>query len=132
MEKKRILVADDDQSTREALLDLLTDEDYDVAVAANGQEAVAQLASFQPDLVLTDFNMPGLDGMDVLAHVKHVYPATPVIIFTADTAIDARRKAQALGVQDYLNKPLDLTDTLERIAHALTPEPGVTLARVAG
>jgi DNA-binding NtrC family response regulator len=64
--------------------------------------------------------MPGLDGMDVLAHVKNVYPTTPVIIFTADTTIDAQRKAQALGVQDYLNKPLDLTDTLERIAQALT------------
>lgn len=98
-------------------------------MAADGQEAVAQLASFQPDLVLTDFNMPGLDGLDVLAQVKNVYPTTPVIIFTADTTIDAQRKAQALGVQDYLNKPLDLTDALERIAHALTPEPGVMLSR---
>lgn len=121
MEKKRILVADDDQATRETLLELLTDEEYDVAVAADGQEAVAQLSSFQPDLVLTDFNMPGLDGMDVLAHVKNVYPTTPVIIFTADTTIDAKRRAHALGVQDYLNKPLDLTDTLKRIAQALTP-----------
>ena len=120
MKKKRILVADDDHATREALLDLLTEECYDVAVAADGQEAVTLLSSFQPDLVLTDFNMPGLDGIGVLAHVKNVYPTTPVIIFTADTAIDAQRKAQALGVQDYLNKPLNLTDTLERIAHALT------------
>lgn len=131
MEKKRILVADDDQTTRETLLDLLTDEGYDVAVAADGQAAVTLLSSFQPDLVLTDFNMPGLDGMGVLAHVKNVYPTTPVIIFTADTTIDAKRKAQALGVEDYLNKPLDLTDTLERIAHALALSPRVTTAHLA-
>lgn len=121
MDKKRILVADDDQATRETLLELLTDEGYEVAVAADGHKAVALLSSFLPDLVLTDFNMPGLDGMDVLAHVKKVSPATPVLIFTADTTIDAQRKADALGVQDYLNKPLDLTDLLTRIAHALTP-----------
>ena len=120
MEKKRILVADDDHATREAVFDFLSDEGYDVAVAADGQEAVTLLSSFQPDLVLTDFNMPGLDGMDVLAHVKNVYPTTPVIIFTADTTIDAQRRAHALGVQDYLNKPLSLDEMLERIAQALT------------
>ena len=117
--KKRILVADDDRVTREAVEDFLTDEGYEVAVAADGHEAVALLSSFLPDLVLTDLNMPGLDGADVLVQVKNVSPSTPVIIFTAETAIDAQRKAHALGVQDYLNKPLSLDEVLERIERAL-------------
>ena len=121
MEKKRILVADDDQTTREAVLDLLTDEGYEVAVAADGQEAVALLSSFLPDLVLTDLHMPRLNGTEVVAQVKAVSPTTPVIIFTAETTIDAERKAHALGVQDYLNKPLNVSDILERIARALAP-----------
>lgn len=119
MIKKRILVADDDQATREAVEDFLTDEGYEVAVAADGHEAVALLSSFMPDLVLTDLNMPGLNGTDVLAHVKNVCPTTPVIIFTAETTIDAQRKAHALGVQDYLNKPLILDEMLERLERAL-------------
>ncbi len=121
MDKKRILVADDDQATRDAVADLLEDEGYEVALAANGQAAIALAASFQPDIVLTDLNMPELDGAGVLAHIKNTSPTTPVIIFTADTTIDAERKAQSLGVHDYLNKPLDFTDMLIRIERALSP-----------
>lgn len=121
MEKKRILIADDDQTTRETVSDLLTDEGYEVAVAANGHEAVSLLSSFLPDLVLTDLHMPGLNGTDVLAQVKQVSAVIPVIIFTAETTIDAERKAHALGVHDYLNKPLQVADILERIARALLP-----------
>ena len=70
--------------------------------------------------MLTDLDMPELDGAGVLAHVKNIYPTVPVIIFTADTTIDAERKAQSLCVNDYLNKPLDFTDMLIRIERALT------------
>lgn len=117
---KRILVVDDDQVSREGVAEVLSDEGYEVAEAADGHEAIALLASFQPDLVLTDLQMPGLDGVGVLRRVKHVSPATPVIIFTAHVLIDAQREAQRLGVQDYLNKPLELDEMLRRVAKALT------------
>lgn len=121
MTKKRILVIDDEQISREGVAEVLADEGYEVAVAADGHEAVTLLASFQPDLVLTDLQMPGLDGVGVLRHVKQVSPTTPVIIFTAHVLIDAQREAQRLGVQDYLNKPLDFDEMLRRVAKALTP-----------
>jgi len=100
---------------------VLEDEGYEVALAGDGQEAIALLSTFRPDLVLTDLQMPGLDGIDVLNCVKNRYSTTPVIIFTADITIEARRTAERLGVHDYLNKPLDLTDLLRRVARALTP-----------
>jgi CheY-like chemotaxis protein len=119
--KKRILVIDDEQISREGVGEVLAEEGYEVALAADGHEAVALLASFLPDLILTDLQMPGLDGIGVLNHVKNVYPTVLVIIFTADVTIDAQRKAERLGVQDYINKPLDFTDLLRRVARALTP-----------
>jgi CheY-like chemotaxis protein len=122
MIKKRILVIDDEQISREGVGEVLEEEGYEVALVADGQEAVARLSSFLPDLVLTDLQMPRLDGIGVLNHVKNIYPTTPVIIFTADITIDAKRTAERLGVQDYINKPLDFTDLLMRVARALTPQ----------
>jgi CheY-like chemotaxis protein len=120
--KKRILVIDDDQLSRDGVAEVLTDEGYEAAVAADGQEAITLLPSFQPDLVLTDLQMPRLNGIDLLTHVKSVSPTIPVIIFTADIPVDAQRKAERLGVRDYINKPLDFVDLLVRVARALTPE----------
>jgi len=122
MMKKRILVVDDEQISRDGVAEVLTDEGYEVAVAADGQEAITLLPSFQPDLVLTDLQLPGLDGIGVLNHVRSVSPTTLVMIFTADTTIDAKRRAERLGVEDYINKPLDFADLLMRVMQALTPE----------
>lgn len=103
------------------MAEVLTEEGYEVAVAADGQEAIALLPAFRPDLVLTDLHMPGLDGLGVLNHVKNMSPTTPVILFTADTTIDAERMAKRLGAQDYINKPLNFDDMLARIAHVFNP-----------
>lgn len=121
MTKKRILVVDDEQISREGVAEVLTDDGYEVAVAADGHEALALFASFQPDLVLTDLQMPGLNGTGMLAHIKHISPTTPVLIFTAHVLIDAQREAQHLGAQDFLNKPLDFDELLKRVATAFTP-----------
>ena len=119
MTPKRILVVDDDHISREAVGELLEDEGFTVALAADGHEAIAVLASFAPDLVLTDLQMPRLDGVGLLNHLRTVSPSLPVLIFTADITIDAQYTARRLGVQDYLNKPLDFDDMLTRIARVL-------------
>ncbi len=90
-----------------------------VAVAADGHDGLAQFTAFQPHLVLTDLQMPRLNGLAVIAHVQSVAPATPIIIFTADIVIDAKRKAQDLGIAGYINKPFEITDTLDLIAKTL-------------
>ena len=116
---KRILVIDDDQITREAVAEVLLEEGYEVAVAVNGHDGLAQFTTFQPHLVLTDLQMPRVNGHEVIAHVQSVSPATHIIIFTADIVIDAKRKAQDLGVAGYINKPFELTDMLEQIVKLL-------------
>lgn len=119
MNTKRILVVDGERLNREGVAEVLRDEGYEVATAADGHQAIATFVTFQPDLVITDLQLPGLDAADVLTHLKNLSPTTPVIIFTADVVIDARRKAKRLGAQDYLNKPLNFTDMLLRIARIL-------------
>jgi DNA-binding response OmpR family regulator len=121
MTKKRILVIDDEPTSRGGVAEVLSDEGYEVAVAADGQEGIVLLPSFLPDLVLTDLRMPGLDGIGVLNHVKNLYPSMPVMIFTADTVIDAERTVKRLGAQDYINKPLNFEDLLARVARVFIP-----------
>ena len=116
---KRILVIDDDQITRESVAEVLQEEGYDVAIAADGHDGLAQFTAFQPHLVLTDLQMPRVNGFAVIAHVQSVAPATPIIIFTADIVIDAQRKAQDLGIAGYINKPFELSDMLEQVAKLL-------------
>jgi two-component system nitrogen regulation response regulator NtrX len=115
---QRILIADDDQVSRETIADFLQDEGYEVHFAANGHEAVAALAVFQPELVLTDLHMPGLSGLDVLQHVRTVFPQTLVFICTSETAIEVMQTAQQLGAHAYVNKPLNLDEMLLRIEQA--------------
>jgi len=117
---KRILVIDDDDPiTRDGVAEVLQEEGYAVAVAADGQEGIAQFTAFHPHLVLTDLQMPRVNGLGVIAHVRRVVPATPIILFTAEVALDAQRQAQALGLAGFLNKPCEFTDLLEQIAKAL-------------
>ena len=115
---RRILIADDDQISRETMADFLQDEGYQVHLAANGHEAVAALPVFQPELVLTDLHMPGLSGLEVLQHVRAVSPQTLVFICTSETAIEVMQTAQQLGAHDYVNKPLNLDEMLLRIERA--------------
>jgi len=116
---KRILVVEDDPITRDGVAEVLQEEGYKVAVAADGQEGIAQFSAFHPHLVITDLQMPRVTGLGVIAHVHKVAPATPIILFTAEVALDAKRRAQALGIAGFLNKPLEFTDLLDQIAKTL-------------
>jgi len=120
MKKKRILVVDDHALTRELIANMLREADYEVELATDGEEAITLLSSYRPDLILTDFAMPRLNGINVLLHVRHTSPATPVIIFTSDITPEVEQKARQLGVRDYIQKPFDIDDLLRRITRALT------------
>ena len=85
--RRRILVVDDDLSSREAVARILAEEGYDAAVAADGEEASGLLASFCPDLVVTDLEMPRLDGRGLLRRVRQLRPGTPVILVSAHDEI---------------------------------------------
>ena len=107
---KRILVVDDELNMRLVLKAMLEKENYEVATASDGLEALNILKNNDFAVVVTDLKMPKLDGMGLLGKVAKNYPSTPVIIITAhgtiDTAVDALKK----GAFDYITKPFEQDD----------------------
>jgi CheY-like chemotaxis protein len=82
--KAQILVVDDEPSIRESLGMLLTSVGYDVAIAENGVSAVSHLDRMVADLIVTDINMPGMSGMELISHVRARYPATLIVAMSGD------------------------------------------------
>ena len=116
-----VLFVDDCRATRTAAKELLDDEGYQVAVAGNGEEALALFAQLQPAIVLTDVQMPRMGGYELLSEIKSQSPATPVVLMTANNEIDAERAAAGLGAAGLINKPMDLEDLLEVIRRVTCP-----------
>ena len=114
-----ILVAEDQDSARESLVDLLRGEDFEVHAAADGKAGIALVDQYDLDLVLTDLAMPGADGIAVLRHVRDVSPQTLVILMTAHATVDTAVEAIRLGAQDYLLKPLIFEDVLRKVQHLM-------------
>src|SRR5262245_12193389 len=82
MQKANLLVVDDEPAARTPLVELLKAEGYAVETAGDGFKALGRVASFAPDLVLTDFNMPGMDGIELLEKLKEHDPELPVVLMT--------------------------------------------------
>ncbi|GAH37770.1 unnamed protein product, partial [marine sediment metagenome] len=108
MSPRKILLVDDEPHVLELLSVALEEEGYTILLANNGKEALAQLKKEQPQVVLLDIRMPGLDGVEVLRRIKEINQASSVIMMTAYGAMDTVVKVIQLGAYDYLTKPLDL------------------------
>jgi DNA-binding NtrC family response regulator len=125
MDSASILVVDDEKITAFYLKDILAAAHYDVHLAQNGEEALEQLGRRKFDLVITDLVMPGIDGFALVRRVKQAEPRLPVFILTAHGSYDVARKAQTIGADDYLLKPVNpdqlhaaLAKTFEKGARA--------------
>ena len=115
----RVLVVDDDPALLRLLVMRLSAVGYDVAAAASGEKAIAQVPTFQPHLVITDLRMDGMDGMALFDQIRQRSPALPVIILTAHGSIPEAVDATSRGVFGYLTKPFDSKDLLEQVTRAL-------------
>jgi DNA-binding response OmpR family regulator len=105
MEKKtHILVVDDDQYVVKSVKRTLEDAGYAVTVANDGNSALAMLAEKEPDLVLLDIRMPGLDGYQVLERIRESSDV-PVLMLTAVPGEAAIERSVGLGADDYIEKP---------------------------
>ena len=117
--KARILVVDDEEQVVAIFRDLLTQQGYEVVSSENGDDAIAKVTSGKFDLVLTDINLPGVDGLEVVRAAKAADKDTVVILITGyastTTAIDALRQ----GAYDYITKPFDLWETNKAIERGL-------------
>jgi DNA-binding NtrC family response regulator len=111
----RVLVVDDEQIIRESLSFILQKEGYEVADAPNGQEAYKKVSENPPDIVITDIEMPGMKGVDLLEKISQVSPQTFVIIITAYGSIETAIKALRMGAYDYILKPLDFDELVLRL-----------------
>jgi DNA-binding NtrC family response regulator len=117
MAKRKVLVVDDDPGVRESLRMVLK-ERYEPQLTSSGEEALAAFVDLQPDVVLLDVLMPGLDGLEVLERLKSGDPTTPVIMLTATKTVKTAVTAMKLGAFDYVTKPFDVEELLIIIERA--------------
>ncbi|MFB3853466.1 MAG: response regulator [Vicinamibacterales bacterium] len=116
---RRVLVADDEQSIRELLVQALALAEYDVEVASDGRAALERLRLGSCDLLITDLKMPGLDGLSLVREVRRLAPEMPIVIITGYSTEEAAIEALNLGVTGYLRKPFRVSKILAAAAKAL-------------
>ena len=111
MKQLKLLLVDDEQEFVETLADRLKMRDLDATIARDGEEALSAVEKEEPDVIVLDVKMPGIDGIEVLRRVKEAYPNVEVIILTGHGSERDEEAARRLGAFDYVKKPADL-DTL--------------------
>jgi two-component system response regulator MprA len=110
-----VLVADDDRAVREALERALQLNGFDVALAADGNEALSATADRTPDALVLDVMMPGYDGLDVTRRLRREGNRDPILLRTARAAAGDRVEGLDAGADDYLPKPFALEELLARL-----------------
>lgn len=118
----KLLVVEDDPKLREAMVDTLMLKGHEVSEAGNGIDAMAIVRNRNLDLVLSDINMPGMDGLELLQAIKSEHPWLPVVLMTAYGDVGQAVKAMQRGANDYLMKPFELQE-LEAILRTFSSAP---------
>ena len=109
MSNKSVLVVDDSATTRMLIsLTLKKEGVYNITEVANGQEAVDRLASQPIDCVLTDINMPQMDGLELISYIRseHTEPKVPIVVITTQGEEESRDEGLSKGANAYLTKPI--------------------------
>ncbi len=117
-ERNRVWVVDDDRSIRWVLEKALQKADMQVSSFASATEVLDALAADQPDAIVSDIRMPGLDGLALLQRMRASHPDVPVIIMTAHSDLDSAVAAYDGGAFEYLPKPFDVDEAVEQVRRA--------------
>ncbi|MGD8554384.1 MAG: response regulator transcription factor [Anaerolineales bacterium] len=118
-DKTRILLVDDEPAITDNLAPFLERSGFSVTVAADGEEALAQVQAAKPELLVLDVMMPKLDGREVLRRMRQADDWTPIILLTQVGEASERAMALEEGADDYLNKPFDPHELVARIKAVL-------------
>ncbi len=118
MSKKKIMIVDDDENIAQLLSLYLTKEFFECKIAADGETALELNKSFNPDLILLDIMLPGMDGYAVCRELRKDY-MTPVIMLSAKTETFDKVLGLELGADDYISKPFDSKEMVARVKAVL-------------
>jgi two-component system chemotaxis response regulator CheB len=123
---KKVLIVDDEETLTWSMAKSLSkDKDkYEVIIANNGREALAQLEKNKIDLVITDIRMPDMNGLDLMVKIKKEYPQTKVIIMTAYGSSDVQKEANQRGSLYYVEKPFEISDIRKIIIDLIGKKKG--------
>ncbi|HLE41137.1 MAG TPA: response regulator [Nitrospirota bacterium] len=121
MEKKKILIADDNENIRDALTYLLEDEGYALSMAKDGSDALKKVREFHPDILFLDIMMPEMNGYEVCRVIKsdpklkNIY----VIMLTAKGQVAEQERGKEVGADEYIVKPFSPMEILSKIKNIL-------------
>lgn len=119
---KKILAVDDDSTFSTMIKSYLTKNGYDVLVASNVHNALELVKTEKPDLILSDYRMPGRDGLEFLSDLKVLQSKSPLVLMTGFGDIRLAVRAMKLGAKDYLTKPVNPSELLEVVQSILAQE----------
>lgn len=118
MDKKKILIVDDDTNIAELISLYLTKECFQCCIASDGEAALEKHSTFQPDLILLDIMLPGMDGYDVCREIRKEH-STPIIMLSAKGEVFDKVLGLELGADDYIIKPFDTKEMVARVKAVL-------------
>jgi CheY-like chemotaxis protein len=117
----KILIVEDDDNNVFVMRTRLSRMGHEIAVAENGEEAIAQARAFRPDLILMDLSLPVMDGWEAMRHLKSTpeTAAIPIIVLSAHAMPGVRERALDLGADDFETKPVRMAKLTAKIEKAL-------------
>jgi DNA-binding NtrC family response regulator len=131
MSEMKVLLVDDEVEFVKTLAQRLKMRDLKADTVYDGEHAVSFVEKEEPDVMVLDLRMPGMDGMDVLRQIKKAYPSTQVIILTAHGTDKDQEEAEKLGVSAFLKKPVEIETLVDHIKEAYKKKLEKSMSAVA-
>ncbi|WP_304649571.1 response regulator [Sporosarcina sp. ACRSL] len=117
---KSLLIVDDQAGIRLLLHEVFTKEGFEARLAANGGEALQSVTEKEPDCVLLDMKMPGINGVEVLKRLKREWPHIPVVMMTAYGEVELMEEATEYGVELFFTKPFNIYEVRDAVIEILS------------